>query len=240
MIPIRERKYYPYPDMDVHYNIPRTKKLFVVDLRDMTLVTREKAIPSSFTAVFSQLAPRNTEHDLIFPGILWPDSFGPLDLPHVSAQTIGDRYYGLRKIRKSLVHFISRVREVLNPWQLHEIESPLITLYRRSGDRLVENPVNRAMFFRIIHPTFNPLLTSAEATFLRGACYALQRFHFTLRASTIDHVLRMPQYDAHVCFKLLGMGCLDRDDREERTFCFLEDYEAQAQGDSYVSDSDED
>jgi hypothetical protein len=95
------------------------------------------------------------------------------------------------------------------------------------------------MFFRIIHPTYNPLITQAEATFLRGACYALQKFQYTLRASTIDQVLRSPQLDVYVCTKLLAMGCLDRDDREERAFAFLESYEAQAQGDSYSADNGE-
>jgi hypothetical protein len=206
----------------------------------MTLATRKKAVPFEFTGIFTQLAPRNSVHDLIYPGVLWPEGFGPLDYPHVVARTIGERYHSLRKLRKSLVDFVKRVRATLTSWQIAEIESPLITLYRRRGNHLIKMPVDRAMFFRIIHPAFNPLFTKSEAIFLRGACYIFQQLQYTLRASTIDHVLRTPQFDSHVCFKLLGMGCLDRDDREDQAFGFLADYEAQAQGDSYISDSDSD
>jgi hypothetical protein len=87
----------PYADLDVHYNIAR----------DMTLVPCKKIIPSGFTAIYTQLAPQNSPHDLVFPGVLWPDNFGPLDLPHVTARTIGERYEGLRQLRRSMVNFIA-------------------------------------------------------------------------------------------------------------------------------------
>jgi hypothetical protein len=92
------------------------------------------------------------------------------------------------------------------------------------------------MFFRIMHPTFNPLLTEAESTFLRGACYALRKFQHDLVAEAIDHTLRAPQLDVHMCQSLLRMGCLDRDDLDDRAYHFLEEYEAKAQGDLFEGD----
>ena len=94
------------------------------------------------------------------------------------------------------------------------------------------------MFFRIIHPVFNPLVTSQEAVFLRGACYALHKVQCEAIAAAIDNVLRSPQMDIHMCTELLLRGCLDREDIDEEAFRFLEDYEDMAQGDAYEDNSE--
>jgi hypothetical protein len=232
-IPIEERTYYPYADMDVHYNIARVDRFICVDTRDFTIVPPQEAPPGTHTVIFSVLAPRNAPHGLVFPGQIWPDNFGPYELPRVSARTLGERYQGLKRLRHSITGFIKRVRQSLTTWQLEEIESPLITLYTIHGNRLVEKKVNRGMFFRIMHPNFNPLVSNAEATFLRGACYALQKFQHDLVASTIDHLLRSPQMDVHMCTKLRELGCLDDDRRDKQGYEFLEHYEDMAQGDRY-------
>jgi len=235
-IPIRSRPYIPYADMDVHYNIQRVQKLFLVDVRDLTIARPSMDIPVGQTAVFSLLAPRNSPSGLVFPGLIWPSTFGPLDLPQVVARTLKQRFEGLRKIRTHLIAFVARIREILTPWQIEEIESPVINLFMQEGQRLVPRKVRRSMFFRIMHPTFNPLLTEAESTFLRGACYALRKFQHDLVAEAIDHTLRAPQLDVHMCQSLLRMGCLDRDDLDDRAYHFLEEYEAKAQGDLYEGD----
>ena len=237
-VPIRERTYYPYADLDVHYNIPRVERHIVVDLRNFTLATEQNPVPQGLAAIFSVLAPRNAPHGLVFPGLVWPNSFGPLDLPTVSARTLGERLMGLRKLRESIVTFIARVRELLTPWQLEEAEHPLVVLYTLHGNRLIKKRVNRAMFFRIIHPVFNPLVTSQEAVFLRGACYALHKVQCEAIAAAIDNVLRSPQMDIHMCTELLLRGCLDREDIDEEAFRFLEDYEDMAQGDAYEDNSE--
>ena len=230
-IPIQERPYVPYADMDVHYNIARVHKQFLVDLRDFSIARPQNGIPVGLSAVFTMLAPRNAPHGLVFPGLLWPGSFGPLDMPHVMARTLGDRLENLRKIRATVVAFIRRIRNILAPWQLEEINSPTITLFTFRGSFLIEKKVNRAMFFRIIHPVFNPLVTRAEGVFLRGACYALRKFQHDVVATAIDNTLRSPQLDIYMCQKLMERGCLEHDGSDEAAYEFLEDYERRAQGD---------
>ena len=238
-IPIRDRKYHPYADLDVHHNIARAERLILVDTRDLTIPPCTVEVPPAVSTVFTVLAPRNSPRSLVYPGLLWPNSFGPLDLPPVIDHTIGDRFESMRRMRKSIVAFIGRVRSMLLPWQIEEIESPLLTLFTIRGRRLFEKKVNRDMFFRILHPTFNPLITRPESNFLRGACYAFRKLQFEQLANSIDHLLRTPQLDIHVCSKLLEMGCLDNDDLEEKAFRFLEEYEDEAQGDHFESDTEE-
>ena len=93
------------------------------------------------------------------------------------------------------------------------------------------------MFFHIIHPTFNPLITHQEAVFLRGAAYSLHRFHHDDVAYAIDSMLCSPQLDVHVCINLLVCGSLDDPHREHVGWKFLEEYERSAQGDNFA-DSD--
>jgi hypothetical protein len=52
-IPIGKCTYYPYPDLDVHYNIPHVEKLILVDLHDFTVVERKNTVPAGLTAVYS-------------------------------------------------------------------------------------------------------------------------------------------------------------------------------------------
>ncbi|KIM71045.1 hypothetical protein PILCRDRAFT_17447 [Piloderma croceum F 1598] len=236
-VPIRDRKYYPYADQDVHYNIPRSERLLLVDTRNLTVPPCTEEVPTAVSAIFTVLAPRNSPCALVYPGLLWPNNFGPMDLPAVVDDTIGERFEGMRRMRKSIAGFIGRVRNMLLPWQIEEIESPLLTLYTLHGRQLCEKKVNRDMFFRIVHPTFNPLVNRAESNFLRGACYTFRKMQLEQLASSIDHLLRSPQLDIHVCSKLLAMGCLDNDDLEEKAYQFLEAYEDEAQGDNFELDT---
>ena len=229
-LPIWDRPYYPYADLDVHYNIPRIRKLILVNTRTLTPVRDNEEIPAGQTSVFTRLAPRNAPAGLIFPGMLWPSSFGPLDFPQVSARTIGERLAGLRRTRQSLVAFVDRVRSSLTPWQLKEAHSKTITLFTEEGNRLVEKEVSRYLFFRIIHPTFNPLITRREARFLRSACYAMHSFQHDVVATGIDNALRTPQLDMHLCERLLEKGCLEEDGDDAEAFRILEEYEGNAQG----------
>ena len=88
-------------------------------------------------------------------------------------------------------------------WQPNGTHNPCFSpLYTVNGRCLVEKKVNQNMFFQIMHPTFNPLILNAEATFLQGACYALYRFNYELVANTINNLLHSPQMDFHMCSKL--------------------------------------
>jgi hypothetical protein len=234
-IPIEERIYYPYADLDVHYNIPRAERLIRVDLRSLTIISDQDPVPAGLSAMYTVLAPHNTSHGLVLPGLLWPNSFGPLDLPHVVARTLGERFRGLCELRKSIMRFIVQVRQMLTPWQITEANSAFFTLFALHGTQLVETRVNRAMFFRIIHPTFNPLITRVEAVFLRGVCYIFRQFQQYHFAETIDLLLRSPQLDEFMCRSLLELGCLDKDGKEEEAYHFFQHYEDAAQGDAFFN-----
>ena len=236
-VPIQERIYYPYADLDVHYNVLRTKKLIMVDTRTMRVISPHSPLPAGRTAIFSVLAPRNSPETLIFPGLIWPNGFGPKDLPHVSSRNWDQRFDVLKRTRHSIVGFIQRIKACLADWQLEEIKSPEIALYIQRGNQLAEKHFDREMFFHIIHPTFNPLITRQEAVFLRGAAYSLHRFHHDNVAYAIDSMLRSPQLDVHVCVNLLACGSLDDPRREHVGWKFLEEYERSAQGDNFA-DSD--
>jgi len=239
-IPVQERTYYPYADLDVHYNISRAERHIVVDLRDRKMACFRDEIPEGLRGVWTVLAPRNAPHGLVYPGHLWPTNFGPMDLPHVTARTLGERFEQIFEIRRLIVAFIARVKKTLAQWQVSNISSPVITLYTMSGRHLYEKKVNRAMFYRIIHPTFNPLVSRQEATLLRGACYALREFQHDIMAEAIDRLLRQPQMDQFMCGELLLRGCLEGEGDREKAYRFLEDYEAMAEGDDYESDSSSD
>lgn len=233
MVPVLERTYYPYPDMSPHINIPRVRRLVVVDLRTMAIASPAHSVPENFRAAYSVLAPTNSPRELVFPGVIWPNSFGPLDMPHVSARTLGQRLSEMRQVRQALRGFVEKVRHMLTPWQRAEAESPTVLVFSIEDRKLVGHQVDRDLFFRILHPTFNPLFTRDEATFLRGACYILRASRQEGVARSVDDLLRHPQMDEFLCIKLLGLGCLDREDREEEAIRALEKYEDMADGEGY-------
>jgi hypothetical protein len=179
---------------------------------------------------------------LIFPGQIWPDSFGPLGLQQLTALTWGQWFNQLRRLRRAIVDFTARVRDILAPWQIAELESPTIGLFTLVQDQLIEKRVDRYLFFRIIHPTFNPLVTKSEASFLRGACYTLRKMGQEFIADAVDRILRSPQLDEFVCHELMASGSLEIDEREEVGFRFLEEYEdmavAEVEDDSDYDESD--
>jgi hypothetical protein len=237
-LPVWARRYHPYADADVHYNIMRVEKLVVVDLRNLTVADPRLPIPTGQMGVFSVLAPRNDPQGLIFPGLIWPDQFGPIDFPQISATTLGQRYEELRTIRQRVAMFIERVRRIFPDWVRKELESQEISLFSLKGRQLISHQVNRSMFFRILHPTFHPLITRDEATFLRGACYALQQFRFTHAAETVDRLLRTPQLDEHLCRRLFERGCFEQMDGLEEAERILEIYEDRAGGDAQGIETD--
>jgi hypothetical protein len=153
-----------------------------------------------------------------------------MDMPYVSARTLGQRLSEMRQIRQALRGFFEKVRSMLTPWQRAEVESPNILVFSIVDRKLAAHRVDRDLFFRILHPTFNPLFTRAEATFLRGACYILRASRHEGVARSVDDLLRHPQMDEFLCSKLLGLGCLDREDREKEAIRALEKYEDMADG----------
>lgn len=140
--------------------------------------------------------------------------------------------------RKSLRTFVARVRAMFAQWQLMELDAPTLKLFTLHGRQLLERRVNRGLFFRVIHPTYNPLLTRVEATFLRGACYALREFHHDFVAEAVDRVLRGPQMDEYLCRELLKLGALDEDRLREEGYRFMEKYEGMAQGNGDESEDE--
>jgi hypothetical protein len=141
-LPVWSRRYHPYADTDVHYNIMRVEKLVVVDLRNLTVADPRLPIPTGQMGVFSVLAPRNDPHGLIFPGLIWPDQFGPIDFPLISATTLGQRYEELRTIRQRVAMFIERVRRIFPDWVRKELESQEISLFSLKGRQLISESVD--------------------------------------------------------------------------------------------------
>lgn len=187
-------------------------------------------IPEAQRGVFSVLAPKNAPHEIVYPGTIWPSEFGPTDFPLITAETIGDRLEQLRTTRLKIVFFIAKVLGMLTPHQRRELYEPQITVYFMKGRLLVEQKVDRMMFFRILHPTFNPLVLRSEATLLRGACYILRQIRQGQAADAVDRLLRTPQLDEYLCRELLDRGCLEEEEQMARAKGILEMYESSATG----------
>lgn len=238
-VPIWDRKYHPYANNDAHYNIARIEKLIVVDLRTMRLATESVANDSIQTKIFLVLAPKNAPNGLLFPGIVYPLDFGPTDLPPVIARTLSDRYKQMYSQRTSICRFIARVRNTLARWQIAECESPHITLYTFRGPHIVPARVKREIFFRVLHPCHNSLVTRAEACFLRGACYSLRRSGQDQVAEAMDRMLCTPQYNDFHCRSLLERGLLDDRRRKESAARIFEDHKSNAIGDQYDLNEEE-
>jgi hypothetical protein len=243
-IPIHLRTYYPYADAKVHFPIPRVDRVAVIDTSKMGFPGPSESLTrasfSGRTQIFSVLAPRPPafEH-VLFPGLIYPNQCGPLDLPNVTAMTLGERYVQLREARFSIISLYSRIREVLPRWLVEELDDPRLTLYVARGEELEKKYVDRGNFFRSLHPVYNPLVTEREAMYFRGAAYAYYRFRQDVIGDTIDQLLRSPHYDHQLCRELLEMGCLDEYGRDEKAYRFLELYEDLAKGeDDELGDDD--
>lgn len=209
----------------------------MVDLGLMTLVDGGRVIPSGQLGVYSLLAPENSPPDLMFPSLIWPETFGPVDFPLVSALTVGQRFCELQKICWSLIMFITRIQQMLLPWQIAELESLTIDLFILRNQQLISHKVDHHTFFQVLHPTYNPLFTRQEATFLQGACYALQGFQQEGIMTSLDWLLRLPQLDEYLCKRLLDMGSLNKDGLDNAAITFLERYKEMATENGLDSES---
>jgi hypothetical protein len=245
-IPIALRTYFPYADLKVHFPIPHVDRVAVIDTSTMGFPGPSEALThASFlgkSQIFSLLAPRPPAFEqTLFPGHVFPNQCGPMDLPNVTALNLGERYVQLREARFSIISLYNRLREVLPRWVVEELDDTRITLYVVRGERLEKKYVNRGTFFRSLHPVYNPLVTEHEATYFRGAAYAYYRFRQDSIADTIDQVLRSPHYDHHLCRELLELGCLDSYGRDAEAYQFLEQYEdlAKGEGDDEPEDDDD-
>jgi hypothetical protein len=233
--PIHLRTYYPYADSKVYFPIPRVDRVAVIDISTMEFPEAPESLThassSGRTQIFSLLAPRPPAFEqVLFPGQICPNHCGPMDLPNVTALTIGERFVQLREARFAIISLHSRLREVLPQWLVEELDDPRFTLYSVQGEKLEAKYVDRGNFFRSLHPVFNPLITELEATYFRGAAYAYYRFRQDTIADTIDQVLRSPHYDYQLCRELLELGCLDEYGHDDRAYQFLEQYEDLAKG----------
>jgi hypothetical protein len=213
-IPIAHRTYFPYADSKVHFPIPHVDRIAVIDTTTVGFLGPSESLThasfSGRTQIFSLLAPRTpTFEQTLFPGHVFPNQCGPLDLPNVTALNLGERYVQLREARFSIISLYNRLREVLPRWLVEELDDPRFTLYVVRGEKLEKKYVNWGKFFRSLHPVYNPLVMEHEATYFRGAAYAYYRFQQDSIADTIDQVLRSPHYDHQLCRELLELGCLD-------------------------------
>jgi len=237
-IPIQLRKYHPYADSMTHFPIPRVERVVVIDTSTMEHPEPDYAMTQASlhgrTQIFSILTARPPDNSItLFPGLVYPNQSGPLDFPSVTAKTIGDRFEQIRQARHAIHELFQEVRTAFPYWLVQELDDAKMVLYTLRDNKLRTKYVDRADFFRGMHAIYNPLVTSTEATFFRGAAYAYYRFRQDSLADTIDQVLRTPHYDHNLCRELLELGCLDTYDmpKEIQAYNFIRDYEEYAKGD---------
>ena len=85
---------------------------------------------SGKTQIFSLLAPRPPAFEqVLFLGNVYPTQCGPLDLPNVTAMTLGERFIQLREAHFSVISLHSRLHEVLPQWLVEELDDLRFTLY---------------------------------------------------------------------------------------------------------------
>lgn len=146
-IPIAHRTYFPYADSKVHFPIPHVDRITVIDTTTVGFLGPSESLThasfSGRTQIFSLLAPRTpTFEQTLFPGHVFPNQCGPLDLPNVTALNLGERYVQLREARFSIISLYNRLREVLPRWLVEELDDPRFTLYVVRGEKLEKKYVN--------------------------------------------------------------------------------------------------
>jgi hypothetical protein len=178
-----------------------------------------------------------------FPDVIHDTPTGPYELPVVIAKKWGVRIDEIFEGRKSVMGLLRRVEDILTAPQILELKRSMLNMFvLDKNNSLVDTHIDREYFFRRLHPSYNPLVTRSEASFLRGACYYFRRIQQHTIANTIDILLRTPQYDNFYCRKLLELGCLDTKNtfQRERALYYVEKYENQALDDEESSRGDSD
>lgn len=231
-IPVQQRKYYPQNDQSPFLNIARAERILHIDLSTMHAPYSREDIPPAQMGIFTILAPADGPDSLVFPAQIWPESYGPNGLPPVTSSQLGQWFREMRKCRQKILGYIQGVRAHLSPWQIAQCESQCQTIFIFQGRNLVPRRVNRQFLFRVLHPTFNSLITDNESTFLRAACYHFRKTQQEEIASTIDNILRTPQYNEYLCRDLLVRGLLDdtSDAAEIRAMYCIESHDNLARG----------
>ena len=138
--PIARRTYYPCADSKVHFPIPRVDRVAVIDTSTMGFPGPSESLTcasfSGRTQIFSLLAPRPPAFEqTLFPGQVYPNQCGPLDLPNITAFTLGERFVQLREARFAIISLYSRLREELPRWLVEELDDPRLTWYEERNSK---------------------------------------------------------------------------------------------------------
>jgi hypothetical protein len=223
-----DRLYLPEHDFKAGTLRSRIGRIIALDNRTLHPVTGFEDPPTPDAYIRFATVLTGDFEPYIFPEVVYNSPAGAYDLPVIRAKTWGARVDEMFESRAAVLSIISRVENAMTPAQSAELKRTLITMFVSGPDgALIEATINRAYFFRALHPYYNPLMDAGQATFLRGASYYFRRVQQTILADAIDVLLRSPQYDDYYCRKLLEIGCLDHHSpfQRQRALDYIKIYE---------------
>jgi hypothetical protein len=227
-VPMAARPYFPERDHKAGTARSRIGRVIALDVRTLHPITGFEDPPVIDAYIRFATVLTGDFEPYIFPDVVHNTPSGAYDLPMVRAKDWGARVDEMFESRASVLSIIRRVENAMTPAQNTELRRPLITLFVTGANgALTEATVNRNYFFRTLHPNYNPLMDTGEATYLRGASYYFRRVQHHILADAIDVLLRSPQYDDFYCRKLLEIGCLDHHSpfQRERALDYIKLYE---------------
>ena len=227
-VPMEDRLYLPEHDFKAGTLRSRIGRIIALDNRTLHPVTGFEDPPTPDAYIRFATVLTGDFEPYIFPEVVYNSPAGAYDLPVIRAKTWGARVDEMFESRAAVLSIISRVENAMTPAQSAELKRTLITMFVSGPDgALIEATINRAYFFRALHPYYNPLMDAGQATFLRGASYYFRRVQQTILADAIDVLLRSPQYDDYYCRKLLEIGCLDHHSpfQRQRALDYIKIYE---------------
>jgi hypothetical protein len=242
-IPMADRPYKPEQDFHAGTIRSRIGRIIALDGRTLHPVTgfEEPPTPDAFIR-FATVLTGDFE-PYIFPEVVHNTPAGAYDLPVIRATNWGARVDEMFESRAAVLSIIGRVENAMTPSQSAKLKRTLITMFISGPNgALTEATINRAYFFRALHPYYNPLMDVGQATFLRGASYYFRRIQQTVLADAIDVLLRSPQYDDFYCRKLLEIGCLDHQSgfQRQRALDYIKIYEDEILDEDGDGDDEED
>jgi hypothetical protein len=242
-VPMADRPYLPEHDFQAGNVRSRIGKIVALDNRTLYPISGFEDPPTPDAYIRFVTVLTGDFEPYIFPEVVYSSPAGAYDLPVVRATNWGARVDEMFESRAAVLSIIGRVENAMTPAQSAELKRTLITMFVSGPNgALVEATINRAHFFRVLHPYYNPLMDAGQATFLRGASYYFRRVQQNVLADAIDVLLRSPQYDDFYCRKLLEIGCLDHQTgfQRQRALDYIKIYEDEILDEEGNGDDEED
>lgn len=232
-IPIRERRYRGWGDIESSRPVARVKGFLKVDIRTLQVLTSTADIPPYFVKRFTILG--GVLDPYVLPHSIDNTPNGACDIPPYSATTWSSRVDEFHDLRRATNCIISDTIKCLTVDQNNECNCSTISIFRLHHGRLVPTATDRTSFFERLHPSFNPFVTVSEGIFLRSAVYILRETpSYIALADSIDILLRTAHYDTWLIRELIAMDRLGLSRRrDDDTFRFIENVENERLSDQY-------